>query len=119
MHTDTQKHFTIQNPMNIQLTPFLARFVESMNAQNSAAFITCFTPDAIVEDEGHTHRGTTEIQAWIEEAFTKYQPVLEVASVTETATGAVITGSVSSVPVKVASHVVKLPASSVAVRVIV
>lgn len=81
--------------MNIQLTPLTTRFVESMNAQNSAAFITCFTPDAIVEDEGHPHRGTAEIQAWIEEAFAKYQPVLEVASENETETGAVITGSVS------------------------
>lgn len=81
--------------MNIQQNPLLARFVESMNAHDSAAFIPCFAPEAIVEDEGHTHRGTAEIQAWIEEAFTKYRPVLEVASVTETATGVVITGAVS------------------------
>ena len=81
--------------MNIQLTPLTSRFVESMNAQNSAAFITCFTPDAVVEDEGHTHRGTSEIRAWIEEAFAKYQPVLEVTSATQSDTGSVITGIVS------------------------
>jgi len=81
--------------MIIQLTPLTTRFVESMNAQNSAAFITCFSPDAIVEDEGHTHRGTAGIQAWIEEAFAKYQPVLEVTSATHSKTGAVITGTVS------------------------
>lgn len=81
--------------MNIQQNPLLARFVESMNAHDSAAFIPCFAPEAIVEDEGHTYRGAAGIQAWIEEAFTKYQPVLEVASVTETETGAVITGPVS------------------------
>ncbi len=81
--------------MNIQEKPLLARFVESMNAHDSVAFIPCFAPEAVVEDEGHTHHGTSEIKAWIEAAFAKYQPVLEVASVTETATGAVITGSVS------------------------
>ena len=81
--------------MHIQLTPLTNRFVESMNAQDSAAFITCFAPEAVVEDEGRTHRGTAEIKAWIEEAFAKYQPVLEVASVTEMETGAVITGPVS------------------------
>jgi hypothetical protein len=81
--------------MQIQLTPLTNRFVESMNAQDSAAFITCFAPEAVVEDEGRTHRGTAEIKAWIEEAFAKYQPVLEVASMTETETGAVITGPVS------------------------
>lgn len=81
--------------MNFQLTPLTTLFVESMNAQNSAAFITCFTPEAIVEDEGHTHRGIAEIQAWIEEAFAKYQPVLEVTAATNSETGAVITGTVS------------------------
>lgn len=24
----------------------------------------CFTPDAVVEDEGHTYRGTDEIRSW-------------------------------------------------------
>lgn len=81
--------------MNIQEKPLLARFVESMNAHDSAAFILCFAPEAVVEDEGRTHHGTSEIQAWIEEAFAKYQPLLEVASETETETGAVITGPVS------------------------
>lgn len=81
--------------MNIQQNPLLACFVESMNAHDSAAFILCFAPEAVVEDEGRTHRGTSEIKAWIEEAFAKYQPVLEVASVSETETGAVITGPVS------------------------
>ena len=81
--------------MNIQLTPLTTRFVESMNAQNSAAFITCFTPDAVVEDEGHAHRGISEILAWIEEAFAKYQPVLEVTAASHSDTGSVITGIVS------------------------
>jgi hypothetical protein len=81
--------------MNIPLTPLTTRFVETMNAQNSADFITCFTPDAVVEDEGHTHRGAVEIQAWIDEAFRTSQPFLEVTSATFSDTGAVITGSLS------------------------
>lgn len=81
--------------MNIQLTSLTARFVESMNAQNSADFMSCFNRDAIVEDEGNTHHGIAEIQAWIEEAFVKYQPILKVTAATFSETGAVITGSVS------------------------
>lgn len=77
------------------LTPLLARFVDSMNAHDSAAFIPCFTPDAVVEDEGRTHRGTREIKAWIEEAFQTSRPILEVTSVATTDTGALITGPVS------------------------
>lgn len=81
--------------MNIPLTPLTTRFVESMNTQNSADFISCFSPDAVVEDEGQTYRSTAEIQAWIEEAFRKYQPILAVTQATFSNTGAVITGTVS------------------------
>lgn len=81
--------------MNIQFTPLTKGFVDSMNTQDSAAFITCFTPDAVVEDEGHTHRGTAEIRAWIEEVFVKYQPVLDITAATVSETGSVITGIVS------------------------
>jgi hypothetical protein len=79
----------------IELTPLLDRFVTSMNERDSVTFTMCFMRDAVVEDEGHTYRGTAEIQAWIENAFKQYQPVLEVAAVRHTADGVVITGSVS------------------------
>lgn len=32
----------------------------------------CFTPDALVQDEGHLYRGTSEIRRWKEEAAAKY-----------------------------------------------
>lgn len=81
--------------MNIPLTPLTTQFVESMNAQNSADFIICFSSDAVVEDEGHTHRGIAEIQAWIEEAFRTSQPFLEVTNAAFTETGAILTGNLS------------------------
>ena len=81
--------------MNLSLTPLTTRFVESMNAQNSADFIACFAPDAVVEDEGHTHHGRAEIQAWIEAAFVAYQPLLEVTAARFEEAGAVLTGTVS------------------------
>ena len=81
--------------MSTNLPPLLASYVESMNANDSAAFIANFAADAIVHDEGHDYRGTAAIKAWIEEAHRKYQPKLEVTGVTETAGSAVITGLVS------------------------
>jgi SnoaL-like domain len=81
--------------MNLSLTPLTTQFVESMNAQNSAEFIACFAPDAVVEDEGHTHCGTAEIQAWIEEAFRTSRPILKVTNATFSETGAVLTGDLS------------------------
>lgn len=81
--------------MNIPLTPLLARFVESMNAHDTAAYLPCFASDAVVEDEGHTYRGPAEIKGWIEAAFVKYCPVLAVTAVSYSETGAVLSGPVS------------------------
>ena len=33
----------------------------------------CFTEDAIVKDEGHTHRGRAAIKAWETDASAKYE----------------------------------------------
>jgi hypothetical protein len=81
--------------MSATLTPFLASYVKSMNAQDNEAFIAHFAPDAIVQDEGHEHRGTAAIKAWIEEAHQKYQPTLEVTGVTEAGGETVLSGLVS------------------------
>jgi|APTNR8051073442_1049403.scaffolds.fasta_scaffold08101_3 hypothetical protein len=81
--------------MSTDLTPLLSRFVSHMNDEDSAAFSACFTEDAVVEDEGHTHRGRAAIQAWIANAFANYAPKLEVANVSITEAGSVISGMVS------------------------
>ena len=36
------------------------------------AVARCFTANAVVEDEGHTHRGTEAIKQWKTEASKKY-----------------------------------------------
>lgn len=81
--------------MNLPLPPPLARWVTAMNSHDSAAVTTCFTDDAVVEDEGHTYRGAAEIKAWITSAFSRYQPVLEVTDCSEGPEGFVLTGPVS------------------------
>jgi hypothetical protein len=81
--------------MFTKLTPLLASYVETMNANESAAFITNFAPDAIVHDEGREYRGTAAIKAWIEEAHRKYQPTLEVTEATDNGSEAVLIGLVS------------------------
>jgi hypothetical protein len=81
--------------MSAKLTPFLASYVESMNARDNEAFVAHFAPDAIVQDEAHEHRGTAAIKAWIEEAHKKYQPTLEVTRMTDHGGETVITGLVS------------------------
>jgi hypothetical protein len=57
--------------MPVPLTPLCAAFVEAMNAHDGAAFVACFARDAVVDDEGQTHRRTDAVRAWIETAFAK------------------------------------------------
>ena len=37
----------------------------------------CFTEDAVVKDEGHTHRGWAAIKAWKTDASAKYEYTCE------------------------------------------
>jgi len=79
----------------IELPHLLSRFVESMNHQDTPAFVSCFAAGAIVEDEGKTHRGFDEIKTWIEDAFANYRPLLQVTGIAPAHGGSVITGMVS------------------------
>jgi hypothetical protein len=40
---------------------------------DSQTFSECFTEDAVVKDEGHTHYGRTAIRQWKENVSAKYQ----------------------------------------------
>jgi SnoaL-like domain len=40
---------------------------------DSEAVSQCFTETAVVQDEGHAHRGRAAIQQWKADASTKYQ----------------------------------------------
>lgn len=81
--------------MKTEPTPIITRFIETLNGQNSASFLTCFTSEALVHDEGHTHQGPVEIQAWIEKAWASYQPHLELREIITTGPNTLFAGEVS------------------------
>lgn len=81
--------------MKNEFTPIIARFIETMNSQDSAGFLTCFTPGAIVHDEGHSYQGHVEIQAWIEKAWASYQPRVELREIITTGPDTVFAGEVA------------------------
>lgn len=59
--------------MAIALPPTIARFIAASNARDLEAAVDCFAQEAVVEDEGRTHRGIVEVRAWkqaTEERFT-------------------------------------------------
>ncbi|MFN3152973.1 nuclear transport factor 2 family protein [Bremerella sp.] len=47
------------------------------DAADGTSVVHCFTDDAVVKDEGHTHIGHEAIQQWKEEAVAKYDYVCE------------------------------------------
>jgi len=62
--------------MNLDLPePVAAYFVA--DREDGDAVARCFTEDAVVTDEGHTHRGRTAIKKWKEDASAKYQYICE------------------------------------------
>lgn len=58
----------------INLPEAIDRYFEASNRFDATTAAACFTPDAVVHDEGHVHKGTDAILGWISESSEKYQP---------------------------------------------
>lgn len=58
------------------------------------AVVQCFTEDAVVRDEGHTHAGREAIRQWKAGASTKYQYTSEPFAVEEDDAKIVVTSRV-------------------------
>jgi len=81
--------------MTPPLSPLLEAFVSAKNRHDSAAFVACFAPDAVVHDEGREHRGRPAIQAWFEDVSRKYRVTLTVTDVTSEGNNVLLTGLVA------------------------
>lgn len=79
----------------MELPKLVARFVETLNSQDSKAYVECFTETAIVHDEGKTHNGKAEIRQWIEDANDKYQSFMEPLKYEESGSNGMLTAKVS------------------------
>jgi ketosteroid isomerase-like protein len=81
--------------MSQTLTPTIAGYIAASNARQAGAAIACFTPEAVVIDEGRTYRGSEEIRQWIAETWAAYAFTLEVTQVAEQGSETVVTCRVS------------------------
>lgn len=79
----------------MKLPELVARFVDTQNTQDSKAYVACFTDTAIVHDEGKTHTGKQEIQAWIEHANEAYQTLMKPLDYEETGSAGILTAELS------------------------
>jgi ketosteroid isomerase-like protein len=58
--------------MNANVPATITSYLAAHQARDIETALTAFTPDAVVHDDGHTHRGTDEILAWLAGASAEY-----------------------------------------------
>jgi catalase len=70
-------------------------YFTATNAHDVAGMMAAFDEHAVVKDEGHEHRGLTEIRSWMQETIEKYDYRVRPTEVTESDGETVVTGLVS------------------------
>lgn len=70
-------------------------YFTALPPQDEDAFAAAFAPDAVVHDEGRTHRGPAEIRDWWLAAKAKYRHSAEPLEMTETSGKTVVRARVS------------------------
>jgi len=63
--------------MTLNLPIVLQQYFEAQNAHNIEAMVDCFTPDAVVRDEGRNITGTEGIREWKKNTSAKYRIAAE------------------------------------------
>ncbi|HSI09451.1 MAG TPA: nuclear transport factor 2 family protein [Rariglobus sp.] len=90
--------------MTLRLSPLLEAFVTATNNHDGEALTACFVADAIVHDEGTTHRGHPAIRAWFDDVVRKYRFTIvvtdEETSHDETVLTTQVTGSFPGSPIE-------------------
>lgn len=69
--------------MTLSLPDPISTYFEISNGSDIAQIAHCFTPDAVVVDEGRTYRGHDAIQSWQREARKKFEYTVEPVSVSQ------------------------------------
>ena len=84
--------------MTVQLPDPIAAYF-SADSKDGDAVARCFTDNAVVTDEDHTHRGTSAIKAWKDNASLKFSYTTEpFASTTESGLTVVTSHVVGNFP---------------------
>ncbi len=55
-----------------ELPPAVCGYLDAHGIRDADAALACFTADATVTDEGHTHRGLAEIRTWLATVASEY-----------------------------------------------
>jgi ketosteroid isomerase-like protein len=72
----------------------VAAVLAAANANDTAAFLACFTPDGVVDDWGREFRGPEEIRQWSDREFIGVHVSLDVTGVERTDESTTVTATV-------------------------
>ena len=61
----------------MKLPNVISALIEAQNKLDADVYANCFTENAVVFDEGKTHKGRTAIRKWINEANKKYHTIMK------------------------------------------
>jgi ketosteroid isomerase-like protein len=90
--------------MAITLPPTIARFIDASNARDLHAAVACFAADAVVEDEGRTHRGLDEVRAWKQETEDRFRYTIDPTAIDQreglSVVSAILAGNFPGSPVE-------------------
>jgi hypothetical protein len=91
--------------MSTKLSSTLESYFAATNRRDIDAMIAAFANDAIVKDEGHEHRGSAAIGAWMRKTIEKYdfkaEPTAVARTHAQTAVSVVLSGKFPGSPVAV------------------
>ena len=73
----------------------VTQYLDATNRFDAESAAACFTPEAIVRDDGKTHVGIDEIRDWVSHASEEYQPTASVVSAQQKGDKLVVTVSVA------------------------
>lgn len=81
--------------MNIQLAKSINNYFAIRNGTGPVRVQDCFTPEAVVLDEGGTYQGQAAIASWLQETRQKYQFSAKPISVTSKEQQEIVVAEVS------------------------
>lgn len=82
--------------MTLTLPPILDALLAAHNAHDPAAFVACFSADAVVRDAGRRYFGQPAIRAWFQDLIVQHRPILDATSLAYIDGEPVLTVTVSS-----------------------
>lgn len=80
--------------MSLKLPAPIARYFAA-DKGSGAVVAECFTPEAIVKDEGRTYNGTAAIAKWKDDASAEYQYTTEPVALEDQDGQLIVTGHVA------------------------